>query len=394
MPWKETCVMDERLKFIGEYLKQERSMSALCKEFNISRKTGYKLVHRYVMEGFYGLYDRSRTPHHHPHAVGEDIITAILSLRNRYPRWGARKLHAWLYKHSPGVDWPSVSTIGRILLRQGKIIPRRRSRRTPPYTRPFQDCRAPNDVWCADFKGWFKTGNQSRCEPLTVTDGYSRYALTCRALPYTTQAVIRPLFESLFREHGLPWAIRTDNGRPFASTALGGLSRLAVWWIKLGIIPERIEPGHPEQNGRHERFHRTLKEESINPPQATLEEQQAAFDRFCLYYNRERPHEALSNNTPASVYKSSPRPYPSRIPEVVYPDHMIVRKVRPSGSIHWHGRELYISETVIGEPVAFEQVDEINYQIYFGPVKLAIYNEKKNKIIRQPSSRKKRDCID
>lgn len=390
MPWKETCVMDERLKFIGEYLKQERSMSALCKEFNISRKTGYKLVHRYVIEGFYGLYERSRAPHLHPHAVGSDIISAILSLRSRHPRWGARKLRAWLCRNCARMQWPSVSTIGRILLRHGRIIPHRRSRRTPPYTRPFHDCKAPNDVWCADFKGWFRTKDRSRCEPLTVTDGYSRYALTCRALPYTTQGVIRPLFESLFRKYGLPWAIRTDNGTPFASTALAGLSRLAVWWIKLGIMPERIEPGHPEQNGRHERFHRTLKEESITPPKATLEEQQAAFDQFCLEYNRERPHEALSYKTPASIYKSSSRPYPSRMPQIAYPDHMSVRKVGPSGSLKWHGQELYISETVIGEPIAFEQVDKFNYQIYFGPVKLAIYDNKKKKIIKPPISRRKR----
>jgi transposase InsO family protein len=381
--------MDERLKFISEYLKQEQSMSALCKFFNISRKTGYKLVHRYVMEGYYGLYDRSRSPHHNPYAVSGDIISAILSLRNRYPRWGSRKLRAWLCRNCSGIEWPSVSTIGRILLRHGKIIPRRQSRRTPPYTRPFNDCRAPNDVWCADFKGWFRTGDRARCEPLTVTDSYSRYALACRALPYTTQAVIRPLFESLFREYGLPWAIRTDNGTPFASTALGGLSRLAVWWIKLGIIPERIEPGHPEQNGRHERFHRTLKEESITPPKATLEEQQAAFDRFCFEYNRERPHEALSDKTPASVYKTSPRPYPSRMPQITYPDHMVIRKVRPSGSVRWHGQELYISETVIGEPIAFEQIDEFNYQIYFGPVKLAVYDNKKKKIIKPNITRRK-----
>lgn len=382
--------MDERLKFIGEYLKQERSMSALCREFNISRKTGYKLIHRYLMEGILGIYDRSSAPHHHPHALSEDIISAILSLRSSHPRWGPRKLRAWLCRNRPRTEWPSASTVGRILLRHGKIIPRRRSRRTPPYAQPFQSCTQANDIWCADFKGWFRTGDRSRCEPLTVTDAHSRYALTCRALSFTTQSVVRPIFESLFREYGLPWVIRTDNGTPFASTALGGLSRLAVWWIKLGILPERIDPGCPEQNGRHERFHRTLNEEAISPPKNTLGQQQTAFDRFCLEYNRERPHEALADKPPASIYTPSQRPYPSRIPEVAYPDQMIVRKVRPSGQLRWRGYDLYLSETLVGEPVAFEQIDDRHFQIYYGPIKLAVLDDFKKQIIKPKIKVRKR----
>lgn len=385
--------MDERLKFIGEYLKQERSMSSLCLEFNISRKTGYKLVHRYLLDGALGLYDRSRAPHHHAHAVSDEIVMAVVTLRIKYPRWGAKKLHAWLCRNRLRTQWPSVSTIGRILKRQGKIIPRRNCRRTPPYSQPFQNCLKPNDVWCADFKGWFRTSDKSRCEPLTVTDGYSRYALACRALTYTTQGAVRPIFESLFREYGLPWAIRTDNGTPFASTALGGLSRLAVWWIKLGIIPERIEPGHPEQNGRHERFHRTLKEEVISPPKDCLINQQAAFDRFCLEYNRERPHEALSNQSPASIYKPSRRAYPSQMPEIAYPNYMSIRKVGPSGQLRWRGLELYVSETLIGEPVAFEQIDDRYFQMYYGPIKIAVYDEEKKKIIKPAVNRKRKRCL-
>lgn len=390
MPWKETCVMNERLKFIGEYLKQERSMSALCREFNISRKTGYKLVHRYTMEGVLGVYDRSRAPHHHPQAVSEDLVAMILSLRNSHPRWGPRKLLAWLRCHRPRTQWPSASTIGRLLARRGRITPRLHRRRTVPYSQPFRSCRRPNDVWCADFKGWFRTGDRSRCEPLTVTDACSRYALTCRALPVTTQSVVRPIFESLFREYGLPWVIRTDNGTPFASTALGGLSRLAVWWIKLGILPERIDPGCPEQNGRHERFHRTLKDETISPPKDNLPQQQAAFDRFCLEYNQERPHEALNDKTPASLYTQSPRPFPNRLPEIVYPEHMTIRKVRPSGQLHWRGCELYISETLIGEPVAFEQVDDRFFQIYYGSIKLAKFDNHKKRLIKPKLKKRKR----
>ena len=382
--------MDERLKFIGECLKRERSMSALCRSFGISRKTGYKLVSRYLDEGFVGLYDRSRAPHHQANAVTEELVSAILSLRTVHPRWGPRKLRAWLARERPRTRWPSASTIGRILWRHGKVIPRGRSRRCPPYTQPFSSCSRPNAVWCADFKGWFRTGDRKRCEPLTITDGYSRYVLACQALPNTTQAAVRPVFEAVFLQYGLPWAIRTDNGTPFASTALAGLSRLAVWWIKLGIRPERIQPGHPEQNGRHERFHRTLKAEAITPPKANAIDQQQAFDRFCQEYNQDRPHEALGQKTPVSVFTPSLRPYPLRLPQIAYPDHMIIRKVRPAGSIWWHGQEVYISETLVGEPVAFEQTEEQIYQLYYGPVKLAVYDESKQKLIRPPVTRRKR----
>lgn len=363
--------MDERLKFVGEYLKQERSLSALCREFGISRKTGYRLLGRYADEGAGGLFDRSRAPRHHPQAVGDEMVSLLLSIRDAHSDWGPRKVWDWLSGRYPVGLLPSASTIGRILARHGRIVPRAGRRRTPPYSQPFVSCTKANDVWCADFKGWFRTADHSRCEPLTVTDAFSRDALSCRVLPRTTQGFVRPIFEALFREHGLPWAIRTDNGAPFASTALAGLSQLSVWWIKLGILPERIEPGCPEQNGRHERFHRTLKNKTITPPQATPAQQQAAFDRFCLEYNRERPHQALGGKTPADFYTASPRPYPTRLPQIVYPDHMIVRKVRPGGQIRWQGTELFLSETLIGEPVALQQLDERYYQIYFGPVALA-----------------------
>ncbi len=382
--------MDERLKFIGEYLKQERSMLALCQSFGISRKTGYKLVKRYLNEGAVGLYDRSRAPHHHSRAVSAELVKMVLDLRTAHPRWGPRKLRAWLLRQHPVLEWPSISTIGRTLLRHGKIVSRGRRRRCPPDTQPFSSCDRPNSVWCADFKGWFRTGDGKRCEPLTITDGYSRYVLACRVLLRTTQACVRPLFEIAFRQYGLPWAIRTDNGTPFASTALAGLSRLAVWWIKLGIHPERIDPGHPEQNGRHERFHRTLKEEAITPPKATALDQQQAFDIFCQEYNTDRPHQALADQTPDSLYKPSPRPYPARLPKIAYPDHMIVRKVRPAGSIRWRGKEIYISETLIAEPVAFEQIDEQRFQLYYSHLKLAVLDDAKKELIRPPLTKRKR----
>jgi transposase InsO family protein len=393
MPWKETCVLNERMKFIGEYLKDEQSMSELCRRFGISRKTGYKLVSRYARIGANGLYDLPRAPHHHPQAVDRDLVAMILALRDLHSGWGPRKLLDWLSRHHPRTAWPSASTIGRLLARHGRIVPQLHRRRTPPYSEPFLGCEKPNDIWCADFKGWFRTADKARCEPLTVTDAFSRYALACRVLRRTTQSAVRPVFESLFREYGLPRAIRTDNGSPFASKALGGLSSLSVWWIKLGIIPERIKPGCPQQNGRHERFHRTLKDEAISPPKENLNRQQTAFNNFCLEYNRERPHESLDGDTPDSRYTASPRPYPSRIPEIAYPDHMIVRKVRPSGQIRWYGHEIFISETLNGEPVAFEQLDDRYYQIYFGPVILAKFDVKKMAVIKPKTNRRKRYCL-
>jgi hypothetical protein len=248
-------------------------------------------------------------------------------------------------------------------------------------------CSTPNAVWCADFKGWFRTGDGKRCEPLTISDAHSRYLIACRALSRTTHGAVRPIFETAFRHYGLPQCIRTDNGAPFSSTALGGLSRLAVWWIRLGILPERIAPGHPEQNGRHERLHRTLAEETVAPPRHSLVDQQIAFNRFRREYNQQRPHEALNNRTPDSVYRSSSRPYPSRIPEIAYPDHLIVRKVRPAGSIWWQSREIYISEVLVGQPIALEPIDERYYNIIYGPITLARLDNYKRKIIRPTRKR-------
>jgi transposase InsO family protein len=390
MPWKESCVMDERVKFISKHMRREASISALCREFNISRKTGYTLIHRYELEGPYGLFDRSRAPHHHPHAVEEDLVKDILKLREEHPSWGPRKLLTWLNSHRPRTKWPCASTIGRILARNGMVAARPRARRTPPYSQPFKSCDKPNDIWCADFKGWFRTADGKRCEPLTVTDSYSRYVLACQALPTPTYAQVLRIFENLFRKYGLPRAIRTDNGTPFASGALGGLSRLSVWWIKLGIFPERIEPGHPEQNGRHERFHRTLKSETISPPEFSLQHQQVAFQRFCKEFNYERPHEALDYQTPAARYHPSGRPLPTRPLEIAYPDHMIVRKVRASGQIWWKGKELFISETLAGEPIALEQLDDSTYKIHYGPIELALFDDKNRKIIKPKINWKKR----
>jgi transposase InsO family protein len=390
MPWKETCLMDERIKFIGYYLKKEWSFSMLCREFGISRKTGYKYVNRYHKSGLDGLKDLSRAPYNHLNAVSPEIEEVILSLRSAHPTWGPRKLRAWLQSHQPLLNCPASSTMGEILKRHGLSVPRRRVHRTPPYTEPFAGCSSPNDVWCADFKGWFLTGDGCRCNPLTISDASSRFLIRCQAVDRPDFGHVKPIFEAAFLEHGLPLAIRTDNGVPFATITLGGLSQLSIWWLKLGIVPERIKPGHPEQNGRHERMHRTLKQETANPPKQTLRTQQMAFDRFRQEYNYERPHEALNQQPPGKSYGDSLRPYPLIIPEIVYPDYMKIRKVHHQGDLRWRGRQIYLSHSFAREYVGLNQIDDRFYDIYFDNIKLATLDDYTLKIIRPSHLRKTR----
>lgn len=391
MPWKETCVMDEKFQFIGYYLNKEWSVAALCREFGISRKTGYKYIQRYEEIGLDGLKEQSKAPYHHPNAVSENSQEVILSLRSAHPSWGPKKLRGWLLRHKPRFACPSASTIGEILKRHGLTVPRRRSRKFPPYTQPFVDCTASNAVWCADFKGWFPTGDKKRCHPLTISDAYSRYLLRCHHVRQPDFTHVKPVFDAAFMEYGLPVAIRTDNGAPFATTTVAGLSLLSIWWIKLGIIPERIEPGHPEQNGRHERMHKTLKAATGKPPKANLRAQQKAFDSFRIEYNNQRPHEALNQNTPVSYYQCSPRPYPLKTPEVDYPKEYQVRKVLHQGDIKWKSKHIYLSDTLAGEIIGMEQIDERLFQLYFSHIKLAILDTCTGTIIKPTKQRKKYD---
>lgn len=392
MPWKETCPMKERMEFIGLCRRDEWSMAELCREFGISRKTGYKWVARYRRNGAEGLVDHSRAPRRHPNAVPNEIEQKIVAFRRRHPQWGPDKLRTRLRRLHPRIYWPAVSTFGEILKRHGLVVPRRRSRRTPPYTDPFQGCTQPNDVWCADFKGWFRTGDGSRCDPFTLSDSCTRFLIRCQAVLRPDYDHVKPLFDAAFREYGLPRAIRTDNGPPFATRTLGGLSRLAVEWIKLGIVPERIEPGKPAQNGRHERMHRTLKDATASPPHRSLRAQQKAFDRFRDEYNWERPHQALKNKTPADLFCRSPRRYPLLVPQITYPRGTVTRHIRAQGEFRWHGRQVFLSNTLVGENVAFFPLDGTQWQITWGEMNLAIYDEKNGRVIRPappPKNRKR-----
>jgi putative transposase len=371
MPWSEVCKMDLREQFVQLVLIDEESMRELCESFGISRKTGYKWLDRYQELGRSGLADQSRASQVHPNAVGEEVERRIIVLRGEHPSWGARKLKSRLERLEPKQIWPAASTIGSILKRHGLVTPRRRHRRCEPYTQPFAGCHQPNAVWCADFKGWFRTGDGQRCDPFTLSDAYSRYLLRCQAVTRPDEDSVWPVLVAAFREYGMPAAIRTDNGPPFASLAVAGLSRLSVKLLRLEIIPERIAPGRPDQNGRHERMHRTLKQETACPPKANLREQQRAFDVFCREFNDVRPHEAHQQQTPAQHYQASPKSYPLRLPEWQYPDSYAKRQVHHRGFVRFGGREIYLSQTLAGEWVGLDQLDERHHAIFLGALKLA-----------------------
>jgi|SRR5215472_1705736 len=386
MPWKESSVLDQRLEFVLEYNRNLVTMAELCREHEISRQTGYKWVERHQQEGRRGLEDLSRAPQRHPNQISAKIAERILDLRREHPLWGPRKLQAYLCQRYSRTVWPAASTIGELLHRQGLTIPRRLRRKTPPYTQPFASADQPNRVWCADFKGWFRTGDGKRIDPLTLSDACSRYLLRCQVVEKTNTEQLLGIYEAAFREYGLPGTIRNDNGAPFASRAIAGISRLSLYLMKLGIVPERIEPGHPEQNGRHERMHRTLKAETANPPAANGRAQQRCFDRFRREYNEERPHEALQQRTPSSCYTASTRPYPARVKEPEYGNGMHVRGVGKRGAFKWKNQRVFISETLSGESIGLEPIDDRYFKVYFAVFPLARFDSYKLQVDGLPAS--------
>jgi len=377
MPWKEVKPMEQKVLFIADYLRQVASVSELCAHYGISRKTGYKWIRRFQLQGMDGLNDQSRKPATCAAQTPYPIQQAIIELRQRFQSTpGAKKLQALLAQRYPHEDIPSKSTIYNILNRAGLVHGRRRKRRITPYPQPFAPVKQVNGLWSVDYKGQFKLGNGQWCYPLTVMDHQSRYLCGCEALNGPRLKDTRTAFIRLFRQYGLPERIRSDNGVPFASTACAGLSQLSLWWIRLGILPERIEPGKPQQNGRHERMHRTLKQAATRPPSVNMKTQQQRFDAFREEYNEQRPHEALGQQTPASHYLPSHRPYPERLPKLHYPDYFEVRKVSSNGVVYWHNKLVYVSHLLKGEQVGLEEVDEGIWCVYFGPVTLGRFNER------------------
>ena len=318
MPWRARSAMDERLQFIRDYQRQLFTMTELCDRYGVSRPTGYTLIARYEADGAASLRPRSSRPHHSPQATPSRAVEAIVALRRRYPSWGGKKIVARLRERQPSWAWPAISTANDILKRHGLVPPRQRRRpRGHPGYRP-RAATCPNEIWTTDFKGQFRTGDAQLCYPLTVCDHFSRFLLACRGLPAPTTAGATAVFRRAFHGYGLPSVIRSDNGEPFAAPSLGRLSRLSVWWIRLGIVPELIQPASPYQNGAHERMHRTLKAETTRPAAADLVHQQHRFGRFRRVYNRERPHEALGQQPPARAYTPSARPLPQRVEPLTY----------------------------------------------------------------------------
>jgi len=373
--------MEEKLRFVFEYEQRDRSLTELSQRYGITRETGYVWIRRYRESGIEGLIERSRSALRHENQTPAEIEQKVLELRQAHMRWGPRKLKRVLERDEPGRVWPAASTIGTLLKREGLVVARRKRRRTAPYTEPLAHADGPNRLWCADFKGWFRTGDGRRIDPLTITDAHSRYLLKCQAVEKTDTTRVQAIFEAAFREYGLPQAIRTDNGAPFATSAIAGLSRLAVWWMKLGIVPERIEAGHPEQNGRHERMHRTLKQEVAQPPAANWREQQRAMERFRQEYNQVRPHEALGMQTPAAAYELSPRSYPARIPEPEYPESMQVLHVKSQGQFRWKKQDVFLSEVLWGEPVGLSPVDDRWFTVYFGQYPIARFDSRQLRVL-------------
>ena len=381
--------MDERTRFVLEQERGLHTMTDLCAIYDIARETGYYWLRRYQQGGLEALRDRGRAPERHPNQTPERIEGAVLELRRAHMSWGPRKLKRVLEREVPESAWPAASTIGALLAREGLVVPRKKRRRAPPYTQPFASADEPNRLWCADFKGWFQTQDGERVDPLTITDACSRYLLRCQQVEKTNTGQVRAIFEAAFRECGLPGAIRTDNGAPFASRAIAGLSRLAVWWMKLGIVPERIAAGHPEQNGRHERMHRTLKQETASPPAANRRRQQRAFDRFRREYNEQRPHEALGQQTSGSVYTPSARAYPARVPEPEYGSAYQVRRVAERGQFRWKGEHVFLSETLIEESIGLLPIDDRFYTVYFAAFPIARFDSHKRVILSQPKETEK-----
>ncbi len=370
MPWQETRVMDERMAFIVDWQREEYGMAELCRRYEVSRKTGYKLRDRFVAEGMAGLVDRSRAPHHHPSAVPAAVEEAVLAVRRTHPSWGPKKIRAWLRARDGETSWPVESTIARLLDRHGLVTRRRRRRRVPPSAVALSPCVAANDVWGVDFKGWFRTGDGRRCDPLSLSDLASRYVLRLQAVAVPDGDHVWPVLDAAFREFGPPKVMRSDNGPPFASVGVGGLSWLSVRLIKVGVMPERIAPGKPQQNGRHERLHRTVKEDTASPPAADARAQQRRFDRFRRMFNEERPHEALGQTTPAAHYDPPPSSYGGRLREPDYHADHEVRRVRRNGEIKWRGALVFIGQALVGEPVGLEETEDGCWAVRYGPVAL------------------------
>lgn len=378
MPWKECDKVSERLKFIGRLLNGEK-MTDVCLDLGISRVTGHKIWNRYQEDGLKALNDRSSRPWRLANQTPASVEKAIIELKTKYPTWGAPKILAILAKQGKACKLPARSTVHAILDRHGLVKKRKRNRLYKSTGTSLMTVNAPNQLWCADFKGHFKMGNSKYCYPLTVTDQYSRYLIGCEGLESAKEKGAVEVFKRIFEEYGMPSVIRTDNGVPFAARSLFGLSRLSVLWLRLGIDIERIEPGHPEQNGRHERMHKTLKEEVTRPAGKNLLQQQEMMDHFRTIFNNERPHEALQMKCPNEVYQPAARTYPSILEEYDYSKFDLVRRISKCGAIKLQGgRKVFISDVFGGQEVGLLEVEEGIWSVTFMDFPLGYFSADSN----------------
>lgn len=384
MPWKERSVSEQRFGFVADDNSEQDNLAELCESYGVTRKTGYKWLARYRQAGLEGLRDRRRAPHHQPNQLSDKLEERILELRQQDPRWGAPKLRGLLMRAGSPVI-PAESTIGALLNRHGLTVARRHRRpsRAAGETQ-LTEAKGPNWVWCIDFKGWFLTVDGDRIDPLTISDQYSRYLFRCQVVRRADTVHTKLVMEAAFREYGLPERIRSDNGALFGSNGESGLTALTVWWIKLGIVPEHLQPGKPQQNGRHERMHRTLKQETASPPAANRRAQQARFDRFRKEYNEQRPQQALGQKPPAEFYRPSLRVYPLRLQELEYPAGWKRRRISAAGQMKWLSQDIFVSHALQAETVGLEQIDDRHWRVWFGTYQVGVLDDEK-RTLRRPT---------
>jgi putative transposase len=393
MPWCQTDAVRERMRFVALHQERMYSMAMLCERFGVSRQTGSATIARYNAQGIDGLKDGSHAPLNCPHRISEEMRTLLLSARSAHPTWGPKKIRAWLAPRHPDVLLPAASTVGDLYSREGVVQPRQRQRKWSQPGRAKVAVEAPNDLWTIDFKGEFRTRDGQLCYPLTIADAHTRFLLAIDGLNSTGHAGARAVMERVFREYGMPAAIRSDNGPPFVTKAIAGLSRLNVWWMQLGIRHDRIAPRRPDQNGSHERMHRTLKAETVWPPSDDAGMQQERFDAFRGEFDFERPHEALGMKTPGSLYLRSPREVPHRLLDPEYPGHCVVRPVRANGMLYFKDREIFLSELLIGHRIALEEIADGVWSVYFYDLLLARLDERTGKLSDKPKGLDKKQSL-
>ena len=380
MPWKETCAMKQRIDLIEDWLSQRWNKTELAIKYGVSRPTVNKWINRFKVHGYSGLEEHSRRPKTSPNQTPSWKEELIIEAKKDFLNWGPKKVRDYLIRTNPEQNWPVDSTVGAILKRNGLVKPKRRKGRVSVYPKHLTNSEYPCHVWNIDFKGDRKLGSGQRCYPLTISDDFTRYLLCCKGLESTSKRPVKECLEMAFYEYGIPEVIKSDNGVPFASKSIGGLSKLAVWLIQLGVTPERIDKGKPTQNSRHERLHKTLQQETMDSMKYSMGAQQAEFDKFKYEYNELRSHESLNRQPPACVFKNSQVEYLGKVNPIEYDVGSYIRKVKPSGEIKWKGQDIYLGQVLSGEHVGLKPTENDRYEIYYSFLHIGYLNDRIGKI--------------